>query len=298
MVRFAHEMNGGWYIWSQRPLLYIQKFCLVATILHKVLRQLAMLWAPNNGSGYPFLGGNYSCRARAHGADFDILDTNGDGALDMYDDMYAPYYPGDDAVDWVGMTLFWWGATYPFGRNDRAEPWAFNNRVSACVPVCVLASMRACVSACLQVFLFLFVRSRAQTSRRPPPASRRPVPAAHLLLLAFWRLPPATPGGPQHAVRYSLGQSISVESHFTTWHLPLIGDDMRIARHVLCLQTAFCRSLGETPAACNLLPSITCHMSLGRAALGKAPRASPVCCIGWRGQLKDWVTTEAALGVD
>jgi hypothetical protein len=37
------------------------------------------------------------------------MDTNGDGAIDMYDDMYTPYYPGDDWVDWVGMSIFHFG---------------------------------------------------------------------------------------------------------------------------------------------------------------------------------------------
>ncbi len=35
-----------------------------------------------------------------------MLDTNGDGKLDMSDDMYTPYYPGDEWVDWVGMSIF------------------------------------------------------------------------------------------------------------------------------------------------------------------------------------------------
>lgn len=38
------------------------------------------------------------------------LDTNGDRVIDMRDDMYSPYYPGDDVVDWVGMSLYHFGA--------------------------------------------------------------------------------------------------------------------------------------------------------------------------------------------
>lgn len=33
------------------------------------------------------------------------LDTNNDNNISMADDMYTPYYPGDDAVDWVGMSI-------------------------------------------------------------------------------------------------------------------------------------------------------------------------------------------------
>ena len=49
--------------------------------------------------------------------DFKALDTNGDGVLTMADDPYGPYYPGDDAVDWVGMSLYHWGSSYPWGAN-------------------------------------------------------------------------------------------------------------------------------------------------------------------------------------
>ena len=47
------------------------------------------------------------------------LDTNGDGALDGRDDSYAPYYPGDEAVDWVGMSLYHWGTKLPVGSRTR-----------------------------------------------------------------------------------------------------------------------------------------------------------------------------------
>jgi hypothetical protein len=37
---------------------------------------------------------------------FALLDTNRDGAWDGSDAAYSPYYPGDEAVDWVGLTAF------------------------------------------------------------------------------------------------------------------------------------------------------------------------------------------------
>lgn len=40
----------------------------------------------------------------------------------MQDDAYAPYYPGDEAVDWVGMPLYHWGSRYPWGENELPEP--------------------------------------------------------------------------------------------------------------------------------------------------------------------------------
>ena len=38
-------------------------------------------------------------------ADYVVMDTNGDGVVDNLDDPYAPYYPGDTSVDWVGMSV-------------------------------------------------------------------------------------------------------------------------------------------------------------------------------------------------
>ena len=119
VLRFAHEMNGSWYPWSQRPAQYIEVFRKVAAAVHREAQGTAMLWAPNYGGGYPFSGGQYV--ARPGSADFAALDTNSDGVLGMADDPYLPFYPGDDAVDWVGMSLYHWGNNYPWGSNDIPE---------------------------------------------------------------------------------------------------------------------------------------------------------------------------------
>ena len=56
-VRFAHEMNGSWYAWSQQPSAYVDAFRRVASAVHVATPQAAMIWAPNYGAGYPFSGG-------------------------------------------------------------------------------------------------------------------------------------------------------------------------------------------------------------------------------------------------
>jgi Glycosyl hydrolase family 26 len=119
IVRFAHEMNGSWYPWSQQPGRYIGAFRTIATAIHTRAPGSAMMWAPNYGGGYPFAGGQFE--AKLGTADFTALDTNADGVLTMNDDAYAPYYPGDDVVDWVGMSLYHWGARYPWGENEQPE---------------------------------------------------------------------------------------------------------------------------------------------------------------------------------
>ncbi len=122
-LRFAHEMNGSWYAWSQQPAEYVYAFRLVADAVHRLAPQTAMLWAPNYGGGYPFSGGVYE--AKAGTTQFALLDTNDDGVVNQYDDPYAPYYPGDDAVDWVGMSLYHWGNQWPWGENELPENGKF-----------------------------------------------------------------------------------------------------------------------------------------------------------------------------
>ncbi len=122
-VRFAHEMNGSWYPWSQQPTAYVHAFQIVADAVHRSAPQSVMVWAPNYGGGYPFHGGQYE--AKPGTPDFKLLDTNGDGNLSMQDDPYAPYYPGDAAVDWVGMSLYHWGNAYPWGENEIPETSKF-----------------------------------------------------------------------------------------------------------------------------------------------------------------------------
>jgi len=122
-VRFGHEMNGSWYPWGQQPAAYIAAFRRVAEAVRRGAPLSAMVWAPSYGGGYPFAGG----RNLAHPgtADFDALDSDHDRGLTMADDPYAPYYPGDDVVDWVGMSLYHWGARYPRGANVVPEPAKF-----------------------------------------------------------------------------------------------------------------------------------------------------------------------------
>jgi hypothetical protein len=128
IVRFAHEMNGSWYPWSQQPGAYVDAFRRMAAAVHAEAPGTAMMWAPNYGGGYPFAGGRFE--AKTGTPDFAALDTDRDGTLSMADDSYAPYYPGDDAVDWVGMSLYHWGAKYPWGENELPEANKFAEQLT------------------------------------------------------------------------------------------------------------------------------------------------------------------------
>ncbi len=123
LVRFAHEMNGSWYRWGQDPERYVAAFRTVAASIHRLAPGVAVVWAPNSGAGYPFAGGAHAATPGSAAAL--ALDTNDDGVLSAIDDPYAPYWPGNDAVDWVGMSAYHFGNTYPWGANVVPRNGAF-----------------------------------------------------------------------------------------------------------------------------------------------------------------------------
>ena len=64
-VRFAHEMNGTWYPWSQQPAAYIAAFRRVAAAVHERSPSSAMIWAPNQGVATRSPGGTVRGGPRA-----------------------------------------------------------------------------------------------------------------------------------------------------------------------------------------------------------------------------------------
>lgn len=80
-LRFAGEMNGEWVPWSGDPKKYIEKYRLISKIMREEAPNVAMVWSPN------FLP--------RHNID--------------------QYYPGDDVVDWVGMSLY----TIPYSHGEE-----------------------------------------------------------------------------------------------------------------------------------------------------------------------------------
>lgn len=71
-IRFASEMNGKWVKYGGNPKLYREKFQLVAKKMHTLAPNVAMVWCP------------YATPV----------------------DNIASYYPGDSAVDWVGVNIY------------------------------------------------------------------------------------------------------------------------------------------------------------------------------------------------
>jgi hypothetical protein len=71
-LRFASEMNGNWVPWYDDPATYVEKFRLIANIMKEEAPNVAMVWSPNYVPA-------------------DNIDA---------------YYPGDEYVDWVGVSLY------------------------------------------------------------------------------------------------------------------------------------------------------------------------------------------------
>jgi beta-mannanase len=115
MIRYASEMNGSWFAYGLQPDNFKAKWReLVYAIRNKTMdhpERVAFLWSPNLGVGYPYKG--YGLNLPYDPS----TDTNGDGTLSEGDDPYSPYYPGDDVVDWVGMSIYHYGNGINLGFN-------------------------------------------------------------------------------------------------------------------------------------------------------------------------------------
>ncbi len=117
LLRFAPEMNGTWYSWGQQPRAYVSAFRELAEVVHASAPEARTVWSPVYGAGYPY-GAAYGDVDPDRTRDVAGLDTDADGRLDGDDDPYGPYWPGAEAVDWVGLTLFHFGIDR--GREDNA----------------------------------------------------------------------------------------------------------------------------------------------------------------------------------
>ncbi|KAJ3079917.1 hypothetical protein HK102_003431 [Quaeritorhiza haematococci] len=117
LIRFGAEMNGNWNDWGQQPTLFRALWIRVHDALKAGAPLTGMVWAPSSGNGYP-----YSADVRLRNqVDFAIMDTNKDGVIDARDDPYEPFYPGDEYVEWVALSVYHYGPTWPWLDNTEAE---------------------------------------------------------------------------------------------------------------------------------------------------------------------------------
>ena len=86
------------------------KIPIILTILFHLF--IAMVFGPNIGITYPYVDTPAAFSSAPTAAtfpeDFLALDTNRDGVISSLDDPYLPYYPGDEFVDWVAISIYWY----------------------------------------------------------------------------------------------------------------------------------------------------------------------------------------------
>lgn len=96
-LRFAGEFNDPVNEWSRDPALYRAKFRLVHDVMARTAPNVAMVWMMMPSR-------------------LEVLDS---------------YYPGADAVDWVGLSLY----SVPFQNGDRTQPGLRVNPLDVLDPI-------------------------------------------------------------------------------------------------------------------------------------------------------------------
>ncbi|KAJ3209887.1 hypothetical protein HDU67_005830 [Dinochytrium kinnereticum] len=133
-LRLYPEMNGSWFIYGQKPRAFIAAWRRAFNVLNAKIgpqnrNMIAYLWAPNSGNGYPYYNQTFSVNPTAIPEDRIEIDTNGDKVLNLEDDPYSPFYPGDEYVDWVGLSIYHYGSEYPWRQNVVPEPNKFEGKM-------------------------------------------------------------------------------------------------------------------------------------------------------------------------
>jgi len=85
-IRYASEMNGNWFSYGQKPLEFLESWKWVVSTIRGATNNsenVAFIWAPNSGNGYPFPLGTYMISKENDPEQYDYLDTNRDGILDI-----------------------------------------------------------------------------------------------------------------------------------------------------------------------------------------------------------------------
>ncbi|MFE7629595.1 OpgC domain-containing protein [Kocuria sp. NPDC057446] len=121
-IRFAPQMNVSWVPWGQQPEAYTEAFRTVATAFDDELEDPVLVWSPTAAEDYPFRAPSTT---GPEGGTLGALDTTGDGSWDSADDAYGPYYPGDDVVDWVGLSIYHDETRNGPARNTVPPPGRF-----------------------------------------------------------------------------------------------------------------------------------------------------------------------------
>ncbi|KAH8919848.1 glycoside hydrolase family 26 protein [Atractiella rhizophila] len=114
-LRFAPEMNGNWYDYGVQPTTYVDNWKTMYTTVKAAAPGVTIVWSPYASEGYPWgmvLGNIQSEDTRQ------ILDTDHNNILNSKDDAFKDYYPGDQYVDWNGISYYYNGKQSPYLKNE------------------------------------------------------------------------------------------------------------------------------------------------------------------------------------
>lgn len=109
LVRFGPQMNTPWVAWGMQPTDYVAAYRATARALDGAAPDALTVWSPQTRDGYPFAmdDGSPARTVEPTAGTDPALDTNADDTLGPLDDAYSPFYPGDDYVDWVGLSALY-----------------------------------------------------------------------------------------------------------------------------------------------------------------------------------------------
>ncbi|KAJ3110594.1 hypothetical protein HDU96_006425 [Phlyctochytrium bullatum] len=111
-LRLFPEMNGNWYArWHRRPVEYRRQWIRIWNAVSRrgAKDRVAFVWAPNYRENYPYGGSDTitgPTGSYPNATEWDALDTSGEGDLSPLDSAFSPWYPGDQYVDWVGLSVY------------------------------------------------------------------------------------------------------------------------------------------------------------------------------------------------
>ncbi|GAA6009635.1 uncharacterized protein JCM10292_002221 [Rhodotorula paludigena] len=125
-LRYAPEMQGLWMEYGQQPVAFNQSWHNMYYLVKAVAPETIMVWAPNTPQGYPY-GQTGTAYTSLSAADQALLDTNQNGVLDAGDDPFGPYYPGDDVVDWIGLSVYYKGI--PSDTENTRQPEGYCSQI-------------------------------------------------------------------------------------------------------------------------------------------------------------------------
>jgi hypothetical protein len=79
IIRLSPEMNGNWNFYGQQPARYVELWRRIVTSVRAKAPEVAFLWSPSTGEGYPYGGPTVGINSTQTPEDMALLDTNRDG---------------------------------------------------------------------------------------------------------------------------------------------------------------------------------------------------------------------------